>query len=67
MGSNIAMALYECDGGNYRMKTFINEEPTDIPGCPVDEYGSCDFATISEMWQPRADACDYEAICALEK
>lgn len=66
MSSNVAFVLYQCDDGDHRVKTFVNDIPVVIPGCPEDE-DTCLYDQVVSLWQDWADNCDMTDICELQQ
>ena len=64
-GSNIALALYRC-GTEYRIKTFVNEYITEIPGCPLDVNDTCSYDDFAALFNDRADSCNFDQICTVQ-
>ena len=63
LGSNLALVLYECDDGDHRVKAFVNDRPTAIPGCPDGD--TCSYQQVLSLWQEWSDTCNLTEICEL--
>ena len=64
MASNLVLALYQC-GSQYRIKTFVQEDVTEIPGCPLDENDTCSYDDFAALFDDWADSCTFEEVCAI--
>eukprot|EP00794_Sanderia_malayensis_P014078 gene14078-15547_t len=58
---NIAIVLYQCQGNEYKIQFYSNEQLVKLPCC--DSEKSCPLDKFKHCYQKIIDNCDFDKIC----